>query len=358
VRDSRDALSDMAPTAAGGIARLALARAAAAGIDRAPILRRAGLTPALVDDGEARMGVRSQVAALNLVADALGDELLGFHLAQAFDLRDIGLLYYVLASSASLGEALERTERYSAVANEGVRVRCRRSDHLRVRLSYLGVARHADRHQMEFWATALLRVCRRATGTALRPVRVRLAHPRCASSGELGAFFGCPMEFAAGEDEIAFARAAARLPLAGADSRLNGILIGLCEETLARRPTRPGPIRARVENAIAPLLPHGEARVTEVARALGMSRRVLARRLAAEGLTFTRVLEEMRRDLALRHLEDRSLPVSRVAWLLGFREVGAFTHAFRRWTGLAPTQARARNGKVAAGPPRRPGSPG
>jgi AraC-like DNA-binding protein len=337
---SRTTLSEVPLTAGGGIARLALSRAVASGINRGPILHAAGLAASVVDDSMVRMSVGCQVAVLKIVADALHDDLLGFHLGKVFDLRDIGLLYYVLASSASLREALTRAERYSTVTNEGIQVRCRPGGELGIRVGYIGVPRHADRHQMEFIMTALVRVCRHIADTHLRPVRISFVHPRCASSGELETFLGCRIDFAAGSDEIAFARKAGGAPLRGADSRLNEILIAFCEEVLARRLPRSGPIRVRVENAVAPLLPHGKAHVTDVARALGMSRRVLARQLAAEGLTFTRVLEEMRRDLAYQYLEDESLSVSRIAWLLGFGEVAAFTHAFKRWAGQSPTKAR------------------
>jgi AraC-like DNA-binding protein len=193
---------------------------------------------------------------------------------------------------------------------------------------------------MEFMVTAFLRIFRQVTNTDLRPTRARLAHPRRASSDEIETFFGCKFDFAAENDEFIFARGVWQLPLLGADTYLNDLLVDHCEEVLARRNTRSGPIRTSVENTIAPLLPHGQVRVNDVARSLGMSRRVLARRLAAEGLTFAGVLEEMRRELAMRYLEDVSLSVSRVAWLVGFQEVSAFTHAFRRWTGLTPTQAR------------------
>ena len=71
-----------------------------------------------------------------------------------------------------------------------------------------------------------------------------------------------------------------------------------------------------------------------------MSPRTLARRLAEEGTSFASVVEEMRRALAMRYLADPNLSISQVAWLLGYEEVGAFTHAFRRWTGHAPSSMR------------------
>ena len=87
------------------------------------------------------------------------------------------------------------------------------------------------------------------------------------------------------------------------------------------------------------MLPHGAALVEDVARSLGMSKPTLARRLS-EGLNFTEVLQQLRRDLAIRYLEDRKLHVSKIAWLLGFGEVSAFTHACKRWTGKSPSQIR------------------
>ena len=64
-------------------------------------------------------------------------------------------------------------------------------------------------------------------------------------------------------------------------------------------------------------------------------------KLSDEGLNFTETLQQLRRDLAVRYRDDRKLHVSKIAWLLGFHEVSAFTHAFKRWTGKTPRQMRA-----------------
>jgi AraC-like DNA-binding protein len=71
-----------------------------------------------------------------------------------------------------------------------------------------------------------------------------------------------------------------------------------------------------------------------------MSERTLGRKLADEGLNFTQILQQLRRDLAVRYLDDRRLQISKIAWLLGFHEVSAFTHACKRWTGKTPSQLR------------------
>ena len=97
------------PPSAGGLStRLAYARAETAGVALDPILSKVGLTRQQVKDPASRIKVHDQIRFLSLVADALSDDLFGFHLAQATDLREIGLFYYVLASSETLLEALQK----------------------------------------------------------------------------------------------------------------------------------------------------------------------------------------------------------------------------------------------------------
>ena len=88
------------------------------------------------------------------------------------------------------------------------------------------------------------------------------------------------------------------------------------------------------------LLHSGQSKKDIVAQELGISSRTLTRRLAEEGLTYKGLLDEVRRKLALRYLKDRRINVKTVAYLLGYSEVSAFYHAFRRWTGSSPLQHR------------------
>jgi AraC-like DNA-binding protein len=340
LRKSRHKRFGSLPSTAGFLTRLAYARAQAAGIGLEPLLRKCGLTRRQIIDQRARVDVQDQIKFVDLAADALRDDFLGFHLARDFELRKLGLIHYVLASSQTLGEALHRAERYSSIANEGVSLTYFAGKDVVITLDYVGVARHSDRHQIECWATTLLRSCRQLSGRKLVPTRVKFAHRRVEDASELNEFLGRRAEFGADRDEIAFANATQHLPVVSADPYLNEMLTEYCEEALARRRRGRGMFRARVENEIVPLLPHGEARADEVASKLGVSQRTLARRLSAEGQTFAGVLDRLRSDLADRYLHDADLSVSEIAWLLGYREVSAFTHAFKRWTGKTPRAMR------------------
>jgi len=337
------------PSAGGLMSRLACARLDRAGIALAPLLRKAGITIEQIEDRSARLSAQSQIRLLALAADQLKEPFLGFHLARDFDLREIGLLHYVLTSSATMGDAMRRVVRYSQSANEGVSLRyIERSDEISIICRYVGVVRHSDRQQMEFWMTAIVRSYRELTGRQIVPSRVTVVHHRLENSPELSDFLGTNVVFGAEADTIVFPRAVRDMPVVSADPYLNELLVAYCEEALAKHRPGGGVTPSDVENAIASLLPHGMARVDEVARKLGMSRRTLARRLASEGSTFSDVLNRLRVDLAKRHIADPALSISQIAWLLGYREISAFTHAFKRWTGKTPREMRARENAARA----------
>ena len=327
------------PTAAGRLARLVAQEVRTVGIDLGPLVQASGLTADQIDSDE-RMGSAEQTAFVQVSARALDRDHLGFELAKDFDLRNMGLLYYVAASSESLGEAIERVERFSAVGNEALVIRAGRREDLSIRLEYSGVSRHSDRHQIEFFAAAIVRLFRALSRLPLVPVQVSFCHDRSNGTKAYDEFFGCQTQFLAAQDSIVFEPRCRRLSVVSADPHLSEILIKFCEETLTSRRKVNLSFRVMVENAIAPLLPHGKPEFSEIAQKLHLSPRTLARRLAAEGTTFARVLDEMRRELATRYLEDGKLSISQVAWLIGFQEVAAFTHAFRRWTGKTPSMVR------------------
>jgi AraC-like DNA-binding protein len=324
------------------LTRLAADRVRRAGIKLEPLLSRAGLATDQIDDPERRINAPNQIAFLEAAAEALSDDFLGFRLAEEFDLRDLGLLYYVMASSGTLGDALRRASRYSRITNEAVVLQYEEAREPRLRLVYSGIPRHADQQQIEFCIVAMVRVSRVLSGRQFFPKHVSISHVRPRGSAKVAGVLGKGLEFGSDADEIEFPSGSADWVLVHADERLNKILLKTCEESLHSRKSNTNGLRVMVENAISPLLPHGQAKMNVVAKKLGMSDRTLTRRLAEEGVTFNQILQELKASLSIRYLEDNSMPISKIAWLLGFEDASSFSHACRRWTGRSPRELRTR----------------
>ncbi len=325
------------PTSIGLMAHLAVAHLERHGKDPAPLLALSGLSQAALASRQ-RIKVRAAIDFVERASRAVEDDWLGLTLAADFDLREIGMLYYVAASSQLFRDALKRLDRYVRIADEALVVRIVKGPDCRIVLSYVGVPRHVDRHLMESFAVTLLRLCRQLVGKKIVPVAASFVHHR-PNGRKMEHILGCDVSFDAYEDAMSFDASLMDLPLVGYDPYLNELMVKNCEDAIADRLSNISPFRTEVENIIAPLLPHGEARAKTVAHRLGLSERTFARRLASEGLSFGDILDQLRRDLAVRYLQEDH-QASQIGWLLGFQQPSAFSHAYRRWTGKSPSEFR------------------
>jgi AraC-like DNA-binding protein len=167
---------------------------------------------------------------------------------------------------------------------------------------------------------------------------VALARPAPRDVSRHQAVFRCPVTFDAPESvmRIAHDDLDARLPTANPE--VAAATEHMLEAQLARLDRHD--VVARLKTSILDALPSGSPTEEEIARALAMSQRTLQRRLADAGTSFGGVLDATRRDLAFHHLANPARQVSEIAYLLGFAEAASFNRAFRRWTGLTPSEYR------------------
>ena len=135
-----------------------------------------------------------------------------------------------MASSDVLIEALRRGARYTGVANEGITQVCQEAGSVvSLIFRYVGVSRHNDRHQLEFWLVCLTRMVRQLTGRRSMPVRVRITHMRKPVPVEFAEHYGSDVAFGARRDEVVLDRRTADLPVISADPHLNSLLLDYCE---------------------------------------------------------------------------------------------------------------------------------
>lgn len=122
------------------------------------------------------------------------------------------------------------------------------------------------------------------------------------------------------------------------------MLVELCDELLEEFEYRLG-VAGKIRQMVLIKLMR-PARFDAVAVELKMSPRTLRRKLREESTSYRKLIDELRRNMALKYLRDRNLTVEQISSLVGFSEAANFRHAFRRWTKTAPARFRGISGRA------------
>lgn len=307
-------------------------------IDGSALFRRAGLDPERLRDSNARYPLTGMQRLWALATSATGDECFGLEVAQAWHPTTFHALGYSALASETLREALQRMVRYGRVVTTGARLELQQhDDEVTVKLQGSLPDDQMVPASIDAGVASIVILCRQGRGGQVDPVHVRLSRAQPGCFSRLQAFFGCPIDFGAPENSLVF-RAAdldALLPTA------NPVLLRVNEQVLTDYLARleRSEVTVQVQAKLIQLLPSGEVDESSIARVLNLSLRSMQRKLKARGVSFRKLLDDTRRQLAEQYLKDSTLSVSEIAYLLGFAEVSSFSRAFRRWTGHAPRAA-------------------
>jgi AraC-like DNA-binding protein len=152
-------------------------------------------------------------------------------------------------------------------------------------------------------------------------------------------YFGCDIRFDQCEDGVVFSERDLLCPTVEPNAQLFRMATSFIDTHFTR--TKP-PMQAQVRAVILQLLGIAKCTKERVAAELSLHPRTLCRRLQAEGKSFEKVKDEVRRDMALSYLRVTTLPLQRIAEKLGYAEHSVLTRSCSRWFAAAPSELRSR----------------
>jgi AraC-like DNA-binding protein len=290
-------------------------------------------------DRDARVPESVGAALFDRAAALLGDDALGLHVGEQVRPGHYGALGFVAMNCTRLGEALDALRRYQALVIDlgGVELQ---PDAQTLTLCWNPGADGPYRQLAEFNLAGLVSFTRWMAGAQARPLRIDVMYGAPADTGEHARILGCPLRYAQPCYRVVLPAAALDAPLIQPDPAMRELMQRLADQQLHALP-RSDDWLAQVRAQIARRLRQPPVELDAVAGALALSSRSLQRRLQAEALSFSQLIEQVRRELAERHLADATLDLTDIAFLLGYSEQSAFQRAFKRWTGVTPAQWRA-----------------
>lgn len=318
------------------------------GHPRADVCRAAGIDPGIVQQPNARVPAGFMERLWPLAVQLTGDPDVGLHSAESYNPGALSIVGYVVLSCRTAAEALDRLTRYAPLLNEGLQVElvegagqttCRFGA-----VEGLDSFLHRDARQvMETLAAGIVVTLRRLAIAPLDPIEITFRHRAPAAISEHRRILGPAVRFDQPHDAVVYRGTALETPFISADPALLGVFEGDARRKLEELAARGG-VSGRVLAFLGTRLKGTVPSLSEVASELAMSERSIQRSLSEEHASYRQLVDDVRKSLAVEHLSRPGTSTTDVAFLLGFSEPSAFTRAFRRWTGTAPTEFRSARG--------------
>jgi AraC-like DNA-binding protein len=311
------------------------------GANRCALTERSRIDPTELEDRDNRIPFAKYVALMKAGQDLCDDPALALHFGESAAASEISFTHQIGASSmAEVFTVVNRYARLSVEVEQGSTDRyvLSRSGG---RLWMIDTRKNPNDFPELTESSFARMICsmRQLVGEKPMVKAVHVTHSAPSYRAEYDRIFRMPVVF--DSDKNAFLMDEAMLsykpPISPAYTR--EVLTAHADKLLEKL-ERSKSTKGRVEGLLMPSLKGGDVSMKTIANKLGVSRQTLFRRLKSEGVTFEKVLDELRHKQALNYLSANKMSVSQTAYLVGFSDPASFSRAFKRWTGSSPRSMR------------------
>ncbi len=303
------------------------------------LLEQVNLSPAVLDHPDGLLTLYQGVALAESAAALEGLETLGFLVGQQTPLHKLGTLGKILQNCLTLFDLLTTIEQTVGMANSGEHVNLRWTGDWVWWQFYCDNPGRLSNLQNHYYDLGLyLNALRQVLGPDWRPTELCLVGPPCRALLAMDDFVGTTIHFLCPYNAIKIPRAALSLPYN--PSAIGGDLNDHPNYEGFRRSAPTLTLLDSLQQIVQALLPYGCPNITLVAAAAGLSVRTLQRHLAEAGLTYSKLVDQMRFKQAVVLLQQPNAKLIEIASDLGYTDPANFTRFFKRWAGVSPRKYR------------------
>lgn len=302
------------------------------------LLADTGLTVDALSGGESSVSLGDMLFVLARVTRLLGP---GWHLALARRLTvpAHGPLGFAVVTAPDLGAAVDVMIRFIGIRTPFLWLSgALENDWFIIRLhenTELGEQRQL---MIELILLSLQNLIRRPLGRELRGARLVFDHPAPPYRERMSSAYQPDLLFAGNGNSLRLPAEWLKEPCALHDEAMHRYLLSRCEDEL-HMTLGALPAEVAVRQALL-ASPNRLPRLSDIAASQHVSARTLIRRLKRGNTSYQRIRDDVRKTLAVDLLLHSDLPVSRIAWRLGYQDPSNFGRAFRTWFGVSPGRFR------------------
>jgi AraC-like DNA-binding protein len=316
-------------------------------IDTTAALKECNISKDVMIDQESRIAAEKFSLLIDYCNNKLVRHDFSILVAEKFHLGMFHALGYVMISSNTLQDALDRIAHYKRVISNTCKlVNHKTNKHFVFEMTvftYEATNRPVlSLVMVETFFATIIRFIRELVRLDFSPEKLCFSYPKPNQDVTyLENFFNCEIEFASDITAIVFNLEQIQERLICGNPLINHSHEKMLDEFVAR--IDKNDLSHVIKNKLFKLLPLGAPSQKEIAEYLGMSLRNLQRKLHVQGTSYKEILESTRKKLAMDYILQQHLSLSEVGYLVGFSSVGNFHRAFKRWTNQTPGNYRQSN---------------
>ncbi|WP_037024012.1 AraC family transcriptional regulator [Cupriavidus sp. GA3-3] len=316
-----------------------------AGLDPVRMLLDAGLSPGVLREPDLMIPVERVGRLLQASATMSGNESFGLCMAESRLLSNLGAVGLLIRDQATLRDSLRMLMRYQALLNGALSLAVEECGELVIirEAVIAGSAHQPTRQRVELALGVMVRLIRQLLKPDWEPRRVCFEHPAPRDLGTHQRFFGPCVEFDYDFNCIICAKADLDARNPSADPAMARYAQQLIDASVM---SQHATMLEDVRRIVLLLLPSGRCSIEQVADHLGVVCRTVQRRLAEEGQSFSSIVNDIRTELAARHVIESDRPLTEVATLLGFSAPSGFSRWYHAQFGCSPKESRSTRGTV------------
>jgi AraC-like DNA-binding protein len=308
------------------------------GLSPDTVLRQAGLPRGLFKLDRILVSTEEFFALHRGIAEASNDPAIGLKLGTEERVERYDPVKLAALSARSFRDAVERSSRYKQLmCPEEIRL-IEQGNECAVQFVWLLAHEQEPPLLVDVCFAWIVALGQRGTG---RPIHAkRVAFQRAPRHREIyEAHFRCPVKFKATQNALIFSKSDMNLPFVTYNADLLATVAPQLEAELTQQLAQKN-FSEQAKGILKQLVAGQRPGIQDLARELHLSTRTLQRRLTEQGITFQRLLDEARRELARHYLLHSSRELNETAYLLGYEDANSFFRAFHHWEGTPPGQWR------------------
>ena len=310
------------------------------GIPQSLLLKNTGIEPATFSDPKTLLSYQQIIILTNNALTLSNDPTLGLVLGNRININQFGMLGYAILSCANLRQALNLGLKYHVLIDPAFNFEVCEKEHITsIRLiSHIPI--ESVYHLIcDVFLTNFIRMGHFLTGFNFMPKEINISRPKPEYAEQYQHFFPqCPINWDQPRTEIIIDTFVLDTPTTFADEAMATMAESQCADILERMGPREG-IVVKVRRILLSNPGHFPS-IETVASQLATSTRTLSRSLQDISTSYQKILDEVRKEMAIEYLKTSNLPIEEVAALVGYNDPSNFRKAFKRWTGHPPSYYR------------------